>query len=208
MTSKLTVAALAATCSVIAASSAYADSNIIGNFTSIAVGQNGQLPAGNGWIAGSLPSSLFEPITGSFLPEQTQWNAGSFWWDANDYGASSWTITLDKIYKIDSFLVQADDNDTYQVQYWNGSSWADAYDVPSVASYGLVTRPQFALATPIMTDALRVVATGGDGYYALGQIEAFGVAAPEPTTWAMMLVGFAGLGFAGYRAPRHRSAAA
>jgi hypothetical protein len=25
---------------------------------------------------------------------------------------------------------------------------------------------------------------------------------PEPSTWAMMLVGFAGLGFAGYRASR------
>jgi hypothetical protein len=25
---------------------------------------------------------------------------------------------------------------------------------------------------------------------------------PEPSTWAMMLVGFAGLGFAGYRATR------
>ena len=28
------------------------------------------------------------------------------------------------------------------------------------------------------------------------------VAAPEPSTWAMMLLGFAGLGFAGYRASR------
>jgi hypothetical protein len=38
-------------------------------------------------------------------------------------------------------------------------------------------------------------------------------AVPEPSTWAMMLIGFAGLGFAGYRASRglprspHRSAA-
>jgi hypothetical protein len=27
-------------------------------------------------------------------------------------------------------------------------------------------------------------------------------AAPEPSTWAMMLLGFAGLGFAGWRASR------
>ena len=27
-------------------------------------------------------------------------------------------------------------------------------------------------------------------------------AVPEPSTWAMMLIGFAGLGFAGYRASR------
>ena len=30
---------------------------------------------------------------------------------------------------------------------------------------------------------------------------------PEPSTWAMMLIGFAGLGFAGYRASRRESAA-
>jgi hypothetical protein len=31
---------------------------------------------------------------------------------------------------------------------------------------------------------------------------------PEPSTWAMMVLGFAGLGFAGYRASRRTSAAA
>jgi hypothetical protein len=33
-------------------------------------------------------------------------------------------------------------------------------------------------------------------------------AVPEPSTWAMMLVGFAGLGFAGYRASRKTTLAA
>jgi hypothetical protein len=33
-------------------------------------------------------------------------------------------------------------------------------------------------------------------------------AVPEPSTWAMMLAGFAGLGFAGYRAARKNTAAA
>ena len=31
---------------------------------------------------------------------------------------------------------------------------------------------------------------------------------PEPSTWAMMLVGFVGLGYAGYRGSRKKSAAA
>ena len=33
-------------------------------------------------------------------------------------------------------------------------------------------------------------------------------AIPEPSTWAMMLLGFAGLGFAGYRASRKNGALA
>jgi fibro-slime domain-containing protein len=33
-------------------------------------------------------------------------------------------------------------------------------------------------------------------------------AVPEPSTWAMMLIGFAGLGFAGYKQARRRSVAA
>jgi hypothetical protein len=36
---------------------------------------------------------------------------------------------------------------------------------------------------------------------------ATGSSVPEPATWAMMLVGFAGLGFAGYRASRRTAAA-
>ena len=36
----------------------------------------------------------------------------------------------------------------------------------------------------------------GDGVFVLGG------AVPEPSTWAMMLLGFAGLGFAGYRIDR------
>ena len=34
-----------------------------------------------------------------------------------------------------------------------------------------------------------------------------GGAVPEPSTWAMMLLGFAGLGFAGYRRARELRAA-
>ena len=34
------------------------------------------------------------------------------------------------------------------------------------------------------------------------------LAAPEPSTWAMMVIGFAGLGFAGYRKSRKAVAVA
>jgi hypothetical protein len=34
-------------------------------------------------------------------------------------------------------------------------------------------------------------------------VDAFVVGVPEPTTWAMLLIGFAGIGFAGWRRSRH-----
>jgi hypothetical protein len=42
-----------------------------------------------------------------------------------------------------------------------------------------------------------------DGMVRYGDAVDVGVSSiPEPSTWAMMLLGFAGLGFAGYRASR------
>ena len=198
--SKVAIAALAAACGIVAASSAYAETNIIPAHW-IAIGTSGQpgvLPAGNGWINGSTPSDQNAPVSGTSQPEGTQWNKNSFWWDANDYGPSTWTVSLDGNYKLDHFIVQADNNDTYQLQYWNGSSWADAWDIPGVPGWGLTSRDSGILPS-ITTDAFRFVATGGDGYYAVSQIEAFGAAVPEPSTWALMLAGFVGLGYAAFR---------
>jgi PEP-CTERM motif len=48
-----------------------------------------------------------------------------------------------------------------------------------------------------LTFAYNLVADGSGGF---GFDFALGGAVPEPSTWAMMLLGFAGLGFAGYRA--------
>jgi hypothetical protein len=45
----------------------------------------------------------------------------------------------------------------------------------------------------------------GFGDYNGGQY-GFLLTVPEPSTWAMMLLGFAGLGFAGYRATRSSAA--
>jgi PEP-CTERM motif len=47
-----------------------------------------------------------------------------------------------------------------------------------------------------LTFGYTLVADGPGGF---GFDLAIGGAVPEPSTWAMMLVGFAGLGFAGYR---------
>ena len=51
-----------------------------------------------------------------------------------------------------------------------------------------------------VTFGYNLVADGTGGF---GFDLAVGGAVPEPSTWAMMLLGFAGLGFAGYRKARH-----
>ena len=55
-----------------------------------------------------------------------------------------------------------------------------------------------------LTFGYNLVAEGAGG---LGFDFAVGGAVPEPSTWAMMLVGFAGLGYAGYRRARRSRAA-
>jgi hypothetical protein len=50
-----------------------------------------------------------------------------------------------------------------------------------------------------LTIAYNLVADGSGGF---GFDFALGGAVPEPSTWAMMLLGFAGLGYAGYRRAR------
>ena len=141
------------------------------------------------WGSGSLApaSSLTD---GVFLPEQTQWNLGSVFWDASVAGAANNTIdiNLGGTYAVSGLTVQADDNDSYQVQYWSGSSWQDLWNVPAVSSWGLVTRTSGSFA-PVTTDALRVYASSGDGYYAISEVQAFGSAVPEPETYALLALG-------------------
>jgi PEP-CTERM motif len=54
-----------------------------------------------------------------------------------------------------------------------------------------------------LTIAYNLVADGSGGF---GFDFALGGAVPEPSTWAMMLIGFAGLGYAGYRRSSERAA--
>ena len=206
--SKVGMAALAAACGVVVASSASATTNILpGAYTSVTVaGTYGVLRSNSGWDNSQMTASNeLAPITGPVQPEQTQWNHDSFWWDATVSTVPvSWTVTLDKNYTLTGFSIQADDNDSYLLQYWTGATWATAYAIPTDPGYGLMTRPTYTLASPITTDQLKFTATGdSDGFYALGHIEAY--AAPEPSTWALMGLGFAGLAFAGYRASRQRA---
>jgi PEP-CTERM motif len=171
----------------------------------------GVASAGSPW--GQPPSANVSTVyDGNFLPENQQWNIGSVWWDANVPGGdpASITLNLKHSYSLNEFIVQADNNDTYLLQYWNEGTheWDNAFAVPTVCTdtscFGLTTRDSGVLGS-ITTDALRFTAPDtnqpGDGYFSVSEIQAFGVEVPEPATWAMMLIGVAAIG-AGMRMQR------
>jgi len=61
---------------------------------------------------------------------------------------------------------------------------------------------------PITTIQFELTSASDDtaNDFAIGAVS-LETAVPEPSTWAMMLLGFAGLGFAGYRASRRTAVA-
>lgn len=168
-----------------------------GHVTSITVtGSDGVLRIGSPWGPGSTPSDQNTPVDGAFVPEQTQWNNTSFWWDEDSSVNQSkvyWEVLLDQAFTVDQFIVQADDNDSYLLEYWDGAAWQTAFDIPTLPSFGLVTRDSGTVG-PIMTDRFRFSATGGDNYFAVSEIQAFAIAVPELSVWAMMIIGFGAMG--------------
>ena len=120
-------------------------------------------------------------------------------------------IDLGAAFALSSVLVQADDNDAYNLQYHDASTntWAALYTAPIVSEgVGIVTRAQYVLPASITTDAVRFSGgqsndnacfdgTCGQGGYAVSQIELFGnpiSSVPEPASIGLMLSGLGCLG--------------
>jgi hypothetical protein len=152
-----------------------------------------------GW--GGPPADPATVVDGTFLPEGREWDQGSVWWNGSSYPQNNIVINLGGSCTITGFKVQADDNDTYRVSYWNSgtNSFQPAYNVPTYGSWGLITRPQYDLSTPITTNLLKFEATGGDGYYAVSEIQAYGSQVPVPPTLPLLGSGLAGLALLRFR---------
>ncbi|MBN2539054.1 MAG: hypothetical protein JXB09_03285 [Deltaproteobacteria bacterium] len=111
-------------------------------------------------------------VDGVFLPENTQWDQNTLWWDEHDQTQKTVTIDLGQDFAISSFLVQADDNDTYLISYWNqtANEWTI---INQFGSWGMTTRPEYILTDTIITSQLSITAgPGGDLWYSLSEIQA------------------------------------
>jgi hypothetical protein len=162
-------------------------------------GSVGVLRAGSEWVPGSSLGLQSSIVDGLFLVEQTQWNTDSWWWDEDPSVNASpvvTTIHLNQLYTIDSFTVQADNNDTYRLEYWDGAAFQLAWDIPAIAGFGLMSRTS-GLVPSFSTDLLRFTATGGDNYYSVSEIQADGfataAAVPEPATILLLGSGLVGV---------------
>jgi len=152
-----------------------------------------------GW-GGGIAVDPQTVVDGVFLPRSNQWDQGTVWWDDHDGVANHIEIDLGGTFVIESFIVQADDNDAYVLEYRDLTTgdWLLAWDVPNydVYGWGMQTRPDvtndaavYTLASSITTDALRIGGNlnSSDRYFSVSEVQAYGYAAEVPTPAALIL---------------------
>jgi len=123
-------------------------------------------------------------------------------------------IDLQGSFTITGAIIQADNNDDYQLQYYDATTglWQLLYDAGPVCCSGLTTRPNgnqttYASVGPVVTSLVRVVGISGDAGLAVSEVELLGTptAVPLPASAWLMLSGVGGFGL--FAAGRRRSRA-
>ncbi len=136
------------------------------------------------------PADAMSVVDGLLVPECQLWTDGTVWWEetTSDPASRAWIeIDLGGTFVLDEALVQADVNDEYLLSYRDQetSEWTPLWAVPLGDAGGMATRPaqghpgvHWSLPRPVVTDALRFEATGGDDQYSVSEIAVFGRPAP------------------------------
>lgn len=152
-------------------------------------GTFGELRDGAAWSQTPLADAS-SIVDGVFLPEQTDWNDGSVWWDNTVQASMFNSIVIDFLgtYHIDYITIQADNNDYYGIEYLAADdSWVTLGAFTNVSGYGLITRGPIDLAgsgLDFTGKAIRISTLGNgfdDGYVSISEFQALGESAvPGP----------------------------
>jgi hypothetical protein len=162
---------------------------------------NGSFPTFNAVCGPTAQPAASSIDNGVFQPETTCYQSGIHWQGANT-GDTTHSIAIDfgGTFNINGAIVQADDNDTYELDYLGTDHLYHLWwSIPEIASFGLVTRPNADQTTimprpTVQALGVEIFATGGDGLYAVSQVEVFGSAAvPEPAMLGFLSLGLLGI---------------
>lgn len=155
--------------------------------SNIALGQPVSLTQGT--VAGGALSSLTDGVFAGF---ETAFDSAStvHWFTAN---APVFELNLGGLYSISSLTLEHDHNDVYLVFYPQGTG-VGVSSIFSPASFGMKTST-ITFGSPVTASKLTFMGVGGDGAYAISEIQVSGVAVvPEPGSYGMMLAGLALMG--------------
>ncbi|MFP4033599.1 MAG: PEP-CTERM sorting domain-containing protein [Desulfococcaceae bacterium] len=143
------------------------------------------------------PSLIDSVVDGVFLSENTQWDQDTLWWDEWGRDPAAIHIDLGAKFWIERLLLQADNNDAYEVAYFDDGS-PEWVRFNPLDGWGMMIRPEALLPDPVVTRHLTLRAAGGDNHFSISEFQAFGgpigdLAVPEPGTILLLALGIGGL---------------
>lgn len=159
---------------------------------------------------GTYSNSASLIIDGVLPPEMTRADDASVvWWTASATPVQ-FTIDFGAAFKLTSFLVSVDNNDTYNFEYsLDGATYSSLFVVNPLAGETTFGMESFATAMahlefdasvatgPVNARYIRASVWGGDNFYAIGEVEAWGEplapgpaplpgTVPEPSTYGVI----------------------
>ena len=128
--------------------------------------------------------------------------------DAYNIPANSMTFTFDNLISVFGGIVNWVPNEQLvSIAAYNAKGNLIDFDALSAGDANIATPNSFIGFKELSADIAKVVLT--DGYVGIGALQEIGLVLPTPlpSTWTMLIAGFAGLGFFAYRGSKKGSVA-